>query len=252
MACFLVCACPFTPSWRILRCCPPRVLGGAGAGRACSLLGRSPSLLSALALGCQFPGHLPFPAGLPQELCVPGFGRIHWLSSPFPSRPFRVPSPDCVRCSSLILGPFWAQFCSVYHCPFSAALKCPSLPLSPQSLCGVGLVFSRRPLEACRILPPGTAPGVGHVWFPCVFADFMVVCILSVFYRGPVFKVFADFVTVLLPLCVLAFWLPDLRAPSSTAKGRTSAACAGRPSLSRWAAREGPLCLFCLFTFEGE
>lgn len=172
--------------------------------------------------------------------------------APFRAGPFEYRVLTVCGAPALSLGLSGRNSALSTLCPFSAALKCPSLPLSPQSLCGVGLVFSRRPLEACRILPPGTAPGVGHVWFPCVFADFMVVCILSVFYRGPVFKVFADFVTVLLPLCVLAFWLPDLRAPSSTAKGRTSAACAGRPSLSRWAAREGPLCLFCLFTFEGE
>ena len=182
---------------------------------------------------------------------VPDFCRIHWLSSLFSSRPLQS-----VQHSSLILGPFWACFCFVSPCSFSVALKCPSLSLNLQTFCGVGgnsaqwgPFFSHRSLEACRVLSPATAPGVGHVWFHSVFVGFMVLCILFISFCGPVFKFFFEFVAVMHPFCVLAFWLPGLWAPGSTAKDHTSTACAGRPSLSRWTAREGPILSF-LFIYS--
>lgn len=125
---------------------------------------------------------------------MPDFCRIHCLSSLFSSRPLQS-----VQHSSLILGPFWACFCFVSPCSFSVALKCPSLSLNLQTFCGVGgnsaqwgPFFSHRSLEACRVLSPATAPGVGHVWFHSVFVGFMVLCILFISFCGPVFKFFLN------------------------------------------------------------
>lgn len=132
----------------------------------------------------------------PQELCAPDFCRIHWLSSLFPSRPFKVPSPDLIR------GPFLGMI--LLCLPPALFQWLSSVPpyLNLQTFCGVDgnsvgfrLFFGHRSLEACRILSPGTAPGVGHVWFHFVFVDFMVLCIcLFIFYCGPVFKVLIEFV----------------------------------------------------------
>ena len=63
-----------------------------------------------------------------------------------------------------------------------------------------------------------------------------------------VFKVFIEFVTLLLLFYVLVFWLRDMWDLSSPTRGRTRTPCIGRQRLNHWTAREVPphgLFLFC-------
>ena len=64
------------------------------------------------------------------------------------------------------------------------------------------------------------------------FRFFLCVC-------GP-FKVFIEFVTVLLLFYVLVFWLRGMWNLSSPTRDRTCTPCIGRQSLNHWTMREVP------------
>ena len=53
-----------------------------------------------------------------------------------------------------------------------------------------------------------------------------------------IFKVFIEFVTILLPFYVLVFWPRSMRDLSSLTRDRTRTPCVGRWSLNHWTARE--------------
>ena len=55
-----------------------------------------------------------------------------------------------------------------------------------------------------------------------------------------IFKVFIEFVTILLLLYVLGFWLRGMWDLSSLTRDRTRTPCIGRRSLNHWTAREVP------------
>ena len=55
-----------------------------------------------------------------------------------------------------------------------------------------------------------------------------------------VFKVFIEFVTILLLFYVLDFWLQGMWDLSSLARDRTRSPCIGRQSLNHWTTREVP------------
>ena len=54
------------------------------------------------------------------------------------------------------------------------------------------------------------------------------------------FKVFIEFVTILLLFYVLVFWLRGMWDLSSPTLGRTRTPCIGRQSLNHWTTREVP------------
>ena len=230
------------------------LLGGAGAGRVRPVLWWDPRL----------PSSRPFPLTAcpegppllqlvcPQELCTPDFCRIHWLSSLFPSRPFKGPSPDLIR------GPFLGMILLCLPSALSVAFKCPSLSLNLQTFCGVGgnsvgfgLFFGHRSLEACRILSPGTAPGVGHMWFQFVFVDFMVLCICSFF----IVDLFLKSLLNLLQYCFhFVFWCfgcQTCRLLAPQPRIKPTLLCTGRARLSRCTAREDPILSFLFVYFWG-
>ena len=58
------------------------------------------------------------------------------------------------------------------------------------------------------------------------------------FLMWTIFKVFIEFVTILLPFYVLCFWPHALWDPSSTPRDRTHTCFTGRGNLSHWTGRE--------------
>ena len=64
-----------------------------------------------------------------------------------------------------------------------------------------------------------------------------------------IFKVFIEFVTVLLLLYALVLWLQGKWDFSSPTRGRTLTSCIGRRSLSHWTARDIPSCTFVIIFF---
>ena len=56
-----------------------------------------------------------------------------------------------------------------------------------------------------------------------------------------IFRVFIEFVTILLLFHVLVFWLRGMWDLSSPTRDRTCTPCIGRRSLNHWTAREVPL-----------
>ena len=194
---------------------PSSVLVGrcwGGEGASCSLVGPSPSVLSPVSFDCPFRRGLPFSSWFALRSCARLISCwIHWLSSLFPSRLFEGPSPDLIR------GPFLGMILLCLPSALSVAFKCLSLSLNLQTFCGVagnsvgfGLFFGHRSLEACRILSPGTAPGVGHVWFQFVFVDFMVLCICLFFIVDLFLKSLLNLLQYCFHFVFWCFWLPNL------------------------------------------
>jgi len=60
------------------------------------------------------------------------------------------------------------------------------------------------------------------------------------FLMWPIFKVFIEFVTVLLLFNVLAFWPQGIWDLSTLTRDRTCTPCFGRGNLNHWTAREAP------------
>ena len=60
------------------------------------------------------------------------------------------------------------------------------------------------------------------------------------FLMWTIFKVFTEFVTILLLFYVLVFWLWGMWDPSSLTRDRTCTPCTGRQSLTHWFTREVP------------
>ena len=58
------------------------------------------------------------------------------------------------------------------------------------------------------------------------------------FLMWTIFKVFIEFVTILLLFYVLVFWPQGMWDLSSPARDRTRTPCTGRRSLNHWTARE--------------
>ena len=56
-----------------------------------------------------------------------------------------------------------------------------------------------------------------------------------------IFKVFIEFVTILLLFYVLVFWPQGMWDLSSPTRDRTRTHCVGRRSLNHWTAREVPV-----------
>ena len=56
-----------------------------------------------------------------------------------------------------------------------------------------------------------------------------------------IFKVFIEFVTILLLFYVLVFWSQGMWDLSSPIKDRTHTPCIGRRSLNHWTTREVPV-----------
>ena len=71
-----------------------------------------------------------------------------------------------------------------------------------------------------------------HVFFLSFF--------LKIFLMWTIFKVFIDFVTILLLFCVLFFWPQGMWDLSSPTRDRTCTPCIGRWSLNHWTTREVP------------
>ena len=67
------------------------------------------------------------------------------------------------------------------------------------------------------------------------------VLFLRLFWYGPFFKVFIEFVTILLLFYVLVFWPQDLKDLSSLTRDWTHTSCIGRWSLNHWDTRDVPL-----------
>ena len=63
-----------------------------------------------------------------------------------------------------------------------------------------------------------------------------------------IFKVFIEFVTVLLLFYVLFFCMQNIWDLSFPTRDQTRTACIGRPSLNLWAAREVPLYVFYILS----
>ena len=60
------------------------------------------------------------------------------------------------------------------------------------------------------------------------------------------FRVFIEFVTILLLFYVLVFWPRGMWDLSSPTRDRTRTPCIGRQSLNHWTAREVPIALVLL------
>ena len=70
---------------------------------------------------------------------------------------------------------------------------------------------------------------------------FLVCLFFKVFFlMWTIFKVFIEFVTILLLLYVLVFWPRGMWDLSSPTRDRTRTSCIGRRSLNHWTAREVP------------
>ena len=63
---------------------------------------------------------------------------------------------------------------------------------------------------------------------------------LILFLTWTIFKVFTEFITILLLFYVLVFWLRGLWDLQSPTRDGTHAPCIGWPSLNHWATREVP------------
>ena len=75
---------------------------------------------------------------------------------------------------------------------------------------------------------------MGFVWFCfCLF-------VFKIFLMWTIFKVFIEFVTILLLFYVLVFWSQGMWDLSSPTRDRTHTPCIGRQSLNHWTAREVP------------
>ena len=72
----------------------------------------------------------------------------------------------------------------------------------------------------------------------CIFLKFFF------FLMWTIFKVFIEFVTILLLFYVLVFWLRGTWDLSSLTRDQTHTRCIGRRSLNHWSAREVSLCIF--------
>ena len=86
-----------------------------------------------------------------------------------------------------------------------------------------------------------------HWWlivYLVVFFFFFLMC--------TVFKVFIEFVTILLLFYVLCFWPWGMWDLSSLTGDRTRTPCIGRRSLNHWTAREVPRCGFNLSLFPDD
>ena len=73
---------------------------------------------------------------------------------------------------------------------------------------------------------------------------FFFLKIFFFFLMWSIFKVFIEFVTVLLLFYVLVFWPRGMWDPSFPTRDRTCTPCIGRRGLNHWTAREVPTCQF--------
>ena len=71
----------------------------------------------------------------------------------------------------------------------------------------------------------------------CVQTSFFF---LKIFMMWTIFKVFIEFVTILLLFYVLVFWPGGMWDLSSPTRDRTHTPCMGRRSLNHWTTREVP------------
>ena len=71
-------------------------------------------------------------------------------------------------------------------------------------------------------------------------ALFISFVFFKIFLMWTIFKVFIEFVTILLLFYVLFFWLQGMGDLSSPARDRARTPCIERRSLNHWTAREVP------------
>ena len=71
----------------------------------------------------------------------------------------------------------------------------------------------------------------------------------KIFLMWTIFKVFIEFVTLLLLFYVLVFWPWGMRDPSSPTRDRTCTPCTGRWSLNHWTARKSPILHFSVHLY---
>ena len=67
-----------------------------------------------------------------------------------------------------------------------------------------------------------------------------------------IFKVFTEFVTILLLFYVLGLWPGAMWDLSSPTRDRTRTPCIGRQSLNHWTTREVPNCFFWFATSQSK
>ena len=95
-------------------------------------------------------------------------------------------------------------------------------------------------LDAFSSLGSQDAALLFSLLFLLFLKDFLFV--LFCFLMWTNFKVFIEFVTILLLFYVLVFWARGIRHLSSQARDRTHTPCIGRRSLNHWTAREVTPC----------
>ena len=76
--------------------------------------------------------------------------------------------------------------------------------------------------------------------------NFLIYLFLKIFLMWTIFRVFIEFVTILLLFYVLVFWPRSMWVLSSPTRDRTSIPCIGRQSLNHWTARKVPV----IFSFN--
>ena len=77
-------------------------------------------------------------------------------------------------------------------------------------------------------------------WLVCILKFFTIYFFKIFFLMWTIFKVFIEFVTILLLFYVLLFWLRGMWDLSSPTRDQTRNRCIERRSLNHWTAREVP------------
>ena len=75
---------------------------------------------------------------------------------------------------------------------------------------------------------------LSHMWFPGLFSFY------DFFFMWAIFKIFIEFVTILVLFYVLVPWLQGKGDLTSLTRDPTHTPCIGRQSLKHWTAREVP------------
>ena len=83
-----------------------------------------------------------------------------------------------------------------------------------------------------------------EVSFPTKEETVSLICVIFRFLMQTIFKVFIEFVTILLLFYVLVSWPGGMCGLSSSARDQTHTLCTGRWSFNHWITREVPRSLF--------